>query len=652
MKQIAKLKDEARKYEQKEEWQKAINAYAEVLKLGEAGDGNELDLPLYNRVGDLYVRLGRPMDAVKYYEQAADKYAEVGLHNNAIALCNKALRYDANRVELLKKLGQFSASQGFFTDARRWYLEYCEKMSKRGAMDEAFVALTELANVHDDAEIRELLGRQLKEHGRTEQAIVEYKRAYALHVSAGNTKAADELRAELEALGSDVSAAIADPGQQHATVADELPGFLDAPPPIESVGDGLVEEAPANLGFETMTPGAQNDYAENETATDFGTIDLDMPMGGAPPAPSDVQPLDIGLEPTLEFAPPGDAEAEEETEEETADEDSSFELPTFEAEDTADEDFGDADMALPTLEDDFGGQDLPSLDDHQTDEGEPLPLMGLDDGAEFGEEETGGEPLPLSFDIVDEPPSDEFAAPERAPEPEAFIPDPEPEAEPEPEEPEPEPEPEPVAKYEEPPRRPEPAPVAAAPAAPPPAPAPAKKKSDYVDLASFLGDDDDEEEAAADSTRFVVAEKPPTGDEEQDFADMLEQFKAKVAETIPKEDAGSHYDLGLAFKEMGLIDEAIAEFQTALRGGQEKLKVYEELGNCFVQKQQYSVAVTILNRAAQMPFNDETELLGVYYNLGRAHEELGQRAEAKAAYERIISVDIGFQDTTARLAKL
>ena len=69
-------------------------------------------------------------------------------------------------------------------------------------------------------------------------------------------------------------------------------------------------------------------------------------------------------------------------------------------------------------------------------------------------------------------------------------------------------------------------------------------------------------------------------------------------------------------------------------------------------KQQYSVAVTVLNRAATLPYSDETELLGVYYNLGRAHEELGQRAEAKAAFEKIIAIDIGFQDTTDRLARL
>ena len=37
----------------------------------------------------------------------------------------------------------------------------------------------------------------------------------------------------------------------------------------------------------------------------------------------------------------------------------------------------------------------------------------------------------------------------------------------------------------------------------------------------------DEDDVAADSTRFVVAEKPPTGDEEKDFADMLAQFKQR-----------------------------------------------------------------------------------------------------------------------------
>jgi tetratricopeptide (TPR) repeat protein len=53
-----------------------------------------------------------------------------------------------------------------------------------------------------------------------------------------------------------------------------------------------------------------------------------------------------------------------------------------------------------------------------------------------------------------------------------------------------------------------------------------------------------------------------------------------------------------------------------------------------------------------MAYTDEQELLGVYYNLGRAYEELGQRAEARTAYEKIIAIDIGFQDTASRVSRL
>jgi tetratricopeptide (TPR) repeat protein len=175
------------------------------------------------------------------------------------------------------------------------------------------------------------------------------------------------------------------------------------------------------------------------------------------------------------------------------------------------------------------------------------------------------------------------------------------------------------------------------------------QQQQFVDLGTLL---QSEEPDDPNSTRFVVAEKPPTGDDQHDFADMLSQFKAKVAETVGVDDPGSHYDLGLAFKEMGLIDEAIGEFQTALRGGEERLKVYEELGQCFMQKEQYHVAVKVLSRALQLPGSSDEDLLGVYYHLGRCNEELGRRGEAKDAYERVVGLDLQFRDVAARLARL
>ena len=139
-----------------------------------------------------------------------------------------------------------------------------------------------------------------------------------------------------------------------------------------------------------------------------------------------------------------------------------------------------------------------------------------------------------------------------------------------------------------------PAPPAPRPQAPPPPAAPAAPAAEYVDLGALIMDDEGQGEP---TTRFVVEEKEPSGDEDKDFAEMLAHFRQKVAENIDVEDNASHYDLGVAFMEMGLVDEAIAEFQVALRGGSNPLATLELLGQCFVDKEQYAVAGRVLDRA-------------------------------------------------------
>ncbi|HEV7590532.1 MAG TPA: tetratricopeptide repeat protein, partial [Longimicrobium sp.] len=192
-----------------------------------------------------------------------------------------------------------------------------------------------------------------------------------------------------------------------------------------------------------------------------------------------------------------------------------------------------------------------------------------------------------------------------------------------------------------------PAPRAGRKAASAPA-APARPAADdYIDLAELVMGD----EAEA-TTRFVVEEREPSGDEDRDFAEMLKHFRQKVAENIEVEDSTSHYDLGLAFKEMGLLDEAIAEFQVALRGGANPLATLELLGQCFVEKAQYAVAERVLERALRLPGASEVDLVGVLYQLARAEEALGRPGEAVEHYERVLSVDIRFRDTARRIEAL
>jgi tetratricopeptide (TPR) repeat protein len=133
---------------------------------------------------------------------------------------------------------------------------------------------------------------------------------------------------------------------------------------------------------------------------------------------------------------------------------------------------------------------------------------------------------------------------------------------------------------------------------------------------------------------------------------MLSQFKSKVAENIEEEDATSHYDLGVAFKEMGLIDEAIAEFQIAARGMDYRLRAIEMLGSCFLEKEDFRIALKVLGRALQVPDYKDEDLVGVFYAMGRAYEALGEVERALEWYERVLGCDVSFKDVSDRVAAL
>jgi tetratricopeptide (TPR) repeat protein len=131
---------------------------------------------------------------------------------------------------------------------------------------------------------------------------------------------------------------------------------------------------------------------------------------------------------------------------------------------------------------------------------------------------------------------------------------------------------------------------------------------------------------------------------------MLRKFKQGIAENVEEEDHQSHYDLGVAYKEMGLLDEAIAEFQKALKGPANRVSTYEALGQCFIEKEQYPMAATILGRAIAEKGVSDDQLVGVLYLLGVAAEQRGQMELASQFYQRVFVVDIQFRDVGDRLA--
>jgi tetratricopeptide (TPR) repeat protein len=101
---VERLKITALKHEKREDWRKAIDVYLKVIEAYESGAAPSQDFSIYNRLGDLYIKINNTALAVQSYERAVDLYTDQGRTNQAIALCGKVLRVNPGRVQVYIKL--------------------------------------------------------------------------------------------------------------------------------------------------------------------------------------------------------------------------------------------------------------------------------------------------------------------------------------------------------------------------------------------------------------------------------------------------------------------------------------------------------------------------------------------------------------------
>jgi tetratricopeptide (TPR) repeat protein len=203
---------------------------------------------------------------------------------------------------------------------------------------------------------------------------------------------------------------------------------------------------------------------------------------------------------------------------------------------------------------------------------------------------------------------------------------------------EPEPEPEPVPE-------PEPAIVDV----PEPAAAPAAAwDGGGFDLGAELGDlfgaqaAVDEEPAAA-----ISAELGESG-----LADIFKEFKKGVDKQLGQEDYDTRYNLGIAYKEMGLIDEAIAEFQLAAKDVGRLLECSSMLGICFLDKGMPKLAIKWFEKGLKAPGRREEEYQGLRYDLATAYEAAGDLDTALGLFTELYGQDANFRDVAAKLREL
>jgi tetratricopeptide (TPR) repeat protein len=170
-----------------------------------------------------------------------------------------------------------------------------------------------------------------------------------------------------------------------------------------------------------------------------------------------------------------------------------------------------------------------------------------------------------------------------------------------------------------------------------------------VDLSSELG--------GLFEAQSAVEEAPVPGGPslelgDKGLAEIFKEFKAGVDRQLGKEDYDTRYNLGIAYKEMGLVDEAIAEFQLAAKDDTRVLECSSMLGLCFMEKGMPKLAIKWFERGLGAPGRSDEEYLGLRYDLAAAHEASGDVDAALSLFTELYGQNANFRDVAEKVRQL
>ncbi|HEY2390357.1 MAG TPA: tetratricopeptide repeat protein [Candidatus Angelobacter sp.] len=143
------------------------------------------------------------------------------------------------------------------------------------------------------------------------------------------------------------------------------------------------------------------------------------------------------------------------------------------------------------------------------------------------------------------------------------------------------------------------------------------------------------------------------------LSDILSELREETEEAAePQEDPETHYNLGIAFKEMGLLDEAIGELQKVChavdRGTEfsQPIQAYTWLAQCLVDKGAPEAAVRWYQKSLHLPGLDDGSRCSIHYDLAMAFEASGDKKSALANFMEVYGSNIDFRDVASRIKAL
>lgn len=139
---------------------------------------------------------------------------------------------------------------------------------------------------------------------------------------------------------------------------------------------------------------------------------------------------------------------------------------------------------------------------------------------------------------------------------------------------------------------------------------------------------------------------------------MFQEFKEDAEKgSTDVEDPETHYNLGVAFREMGLMDEAIGELQkvcTAIEKGapfRDSIQAFSWLAQCFVDKGVPEASYKWYEKALKLSM-EEDQRLALYYDLASAYELAGNKPLALKNFMEVYGSNIDYRDVAERIKAL
>jgi tetratricopeptide (TPR) repeat protein len=174
-----------------------------------------------------------------------------------------------------------------------------------------------------------------------------------------------------------------------------------------------------------------------------------------------------------------------------------------------------------------------------------------------------------------------------------------------------------------------------------------------VETAAAAGvdvDGDLEEAAPAEESAPSV---PVSQDREKLRLDgSLNEFKKGLESQIEAEDTETHYNLGIAYKEMGLLDDAIEQFEKAKQDVERRVDCLTLKGACLVQKGDFEKAVDAFREGLAVDDIKNEERISLYYELGLLYLGWKRPLEALDSFQCVADVEPFFRQVDEQIRKL